>query len=47
MHFDASFLDNNSLREVQEWAESKDLQLLIERPDMEGGDITYEIIQDL
>ncbi|MFK5981425.1 MAG: hypothetical protein QM499_00810 [Flavobacteriaceae bacterium] len=47
LHFDASFLDNNSLRDVQEWAESKDLQLLIERPEMSGGDITYEIIQNL
>jgi hypothetical protein len=47
LHFDASFLDNNSLREVQEWAESKDLQLLIERPSLEGGEIKYEIIQEV
>ena len=45
LHFDASFLDNNSLKEVQEWADSKDLQLLIERPSLEGGDITYQIIE--
>lgn len=45
LHFDASSLDNNSLKEVQEWAESKDLQLLIERPDFEGGNIKYEILE--
>jgi len=45
LHFDASSLDNISLKEVQEWAESKDLQLLIERPDFEGGEIKYEILQ--
>ena len=44
LHFDASFLDNNSLKDVQKWAQENDLQLLIERPDMQGGDIQYEII---
>lgn len=44
MHFDASFLDKNSLMEIQEWANSQDLQLLIERPAWEGGEIKYEII---
>lgn len=45
MHFDASFLDRNSLAEVQEFADSKGIQLLIERPDFEGADtIKYEIL---
>lgn len=45
LHFDASFLDNNNLGKVREWAEKKDLQLLIERPDFDGGEIKYEIIE--
>lgn len=45
MHFDASFLDNNSLKEIQDWAEENDLQLLIERPDYDGDDIAYRITQ--
>lgn len=45
LHFDCSFLDNNSLKEIQKWADSMDLQLLLERPDYEGGDIKYEIIE--
>lgn len=45
LHFDASFLDKNSLEEVCDWAEKNNLQLLIERPDFEGGEITYEIIE--
>jgi hypothetical protein len=45
-HFDCSTLDKNSLMEVQKWAEENDMQLLIERPSWEGGDITYEIIQE-
>lgn len=44
MHFDASTLDNNSLSEVNKWAVENGLQLLIERPDMDGGEIRYEII---
>lgn len=46
MHFDASFLDNISLAEIQKWADENDLQLLIERPDMDGGEIQYNIIQN-
>jgi recombinational DNA repair ATPase RecF len=46
LHFDASTLDNNSLSKVQEWANEKGLQLLIERPDFDGGDIKYEIIDN-
>jgi hypothetical protein len=44
IHFDASFLDNISLNEILIWANENDLQLLIERPDMDGGEIKYEII---
>lgn len=43
LYFDASFLDKNSLSEIEKWATSQDLQLLIERPDFEGGEITYEL----
>ncbi|MQM39859.1 hypothetical protein KBTX_03898 [wastewater metagenome] len=46
LHFDASALDKNSLNEVQKWAEQKDLQLLIERPDWDDGDIKYELINE-
>ena len=45
LHFDASFLDKNSLSEVMDWAEKQDMQLLIERPDFEAGEIQYQIIQ--
>jgi hypothetical protein len=44
MHFDASFLDKNSLSDVEKWANENYLQLLIERPDFDGGDIKYEIL---
>lgn len=44
LHFDASFLDKNSLGEIEKWAESEDLQLLIERPDFEGGEIEYQLL---
>lgn len=46
LHFDASFLDRISLDEVNAWAESEGLQLLIERPDFDGGDIKYELIEN-
>lgn len=45
LHFDASFLDKNSLLEIESWATENDLQLLIERPDFEGGEIEYQIIE--
>jgi hypothetical protein len=45
LHFDASFLDRQSLLEIQAWAETQDLQLLIERPDFEGGEIEYHLIE--
>jgi hypothetical protein len=44
IHFDASTLDKKSLIEVENYANSIGLQLLIERPDFDGGDIKYEII---
>jgi hypothetical protein len=44
LHFDASYLDNKSLSEIEQWAEAQDLQLLIEMPDREGGEIAYELI---
>lgn len=47
LHFDASFLDKNSLAEVETWANVNDLQLLIERPDFEGGEITYNLINEV
>jgi hypothetical protein len=47
LYFDASFLDRNSLAEIQAWANENDLQLLIERPAFDGGEISYEIIETL
>lgn len=44
LHFDASFLDNPSLAEIEAWANSEQLQLLIEMPDRSGGDISYELL---
>jgi hypothetical protein len=46
LHFDASFLDKNSLLDIERWAEANDLQLLIERPDYEGGNIEYHLINE-
>ncbi len=45
LYFDASYLDRNSLSEIQDWAQKNDLQLLIERPDFDGGDIQYQLIE--
>jgi len=42
--FDTSYIDKNSLKEVEERATANDLQLLIERPDYNGGEIKYEIL---
>lgn len=44
LHFDASFLDKKSLSEIELWANKNDLQLLIERPNFEGGEIEYQIL---
>lgn len=46
LHFDASCLDKNSLAEIEQWAEANDLQLLIERPDFDGGEIEYQIVSE-
>jgi DNA repair ATPase RecN len=46
LHFDASYLDKNSLSEIEQWANQNDLQLLIERPDFEGGEIEYQILEN-
>lgn len=45
LHFDASTLDRAHLMEIEAWAQSEDLQLLIERPAFEGGEIKYELIE--
>ena len=45
LYFDASFLDRNTLSEIEAWANGHDLQLLIERPDFEAGELRYEIIE--
>lgn len=45
LYFDASFLDKNSLAEIQAWANEQDLQLLIERPAYDGGEIEYQLIE--
>jgi len=47
LHFDASFLDKVSLAEIEKWAEQEDLQLLIEIPDREAGEIRYELLEDI
>ena len=43
LHFDASFLDKDSLAEIEAWATGEGLQLLIERADFEAGEIEYQI----
>lgn len=45
IHFESSSLDKFSLAEVYKFAESIDLQLLIEKPDFEGGELKYEICE--
>jgi len=46
LYFDASFLDKFTLGEIQEWANKNDLQLLIERPDFDGGEIEVQLIEE-
>ncbi len=46
LYFDASYLDRSSLSEIEFWAQENDLQLLIERPDFDGGEIKYELIEN-
>lgn len=45
IHFDASFLDKNTLAEIETWAAENDLQLLIERADYDAGEIQYQLIE--
>lgn len=47
VHFEASALDKDNLLKVYEYAKSKDLQLFVEKPDFDGGEIRYEIIENL
>jgi hypothetical protein len=47
LHFDASFLDKVSLAEIEAWAVKEDLQLLIEMPDREAGEIRFELLEDI
>lgn len=46
LFFDASHLDKFGLAEVESWASENDLQLLIERPDWEGGEIVVNLVND-
>ena len=46
MHFEASALDNKSLKTVLKWADTQGLQLLVERPDWKGGAIQWDIISE-
>lgn len=45
IHFEASALDNESLSQVEQWAEKNDLQLLIEKVAYNGGEIEYQILE--
>jgi hypothetical protein len=47
LYFDASFLDNKTLAGIEKWAQENDLQLLIEMPDREGGEISYELVENV
>jgi len=42
--FDASYLDKNSLQDIEKRAEKEWLQLLIERPDFDWWELKYEIL---
>lgn len=43
LHFDAAILDKENAMKVLEWAEKRDLQLCIERPLWDGGELTMEV----
>jgi hypothetical protein len=47
MHFDASTLDKFNLAEIEAWAAANDLQLLIEKPDFDGGEIQYQFVSEI
>ena len=46
LYFDASPLDKNSLSEIMAWANENGYQLLIEKPDFDGGEIEYRLIEN-
>lgn len=46
LYFDCSPLDKNNMEAVLKWAKENDLQLLIERPDFDGGELRFEIIEN-
>jgi hypothetical protein len=46
LYFDCSPLDKNSMAAVLKWANENDLQLLIEKPDFDGGELRFEIIEN-
>lgn len=46
LHFDASMLDNESLKAVLAWANENDMQLGVEMVDRSGGDVRYEIVEE-
>ncbi len=45
LYFEASFLDKNTLSEINTWAEQNDLQLMLEMVDRDGGEIEYHLIE--
>lgn len=45
LYFDCSPLDKNSIKDVLQWAEENDYQLLIERPDFDGGELRFELVE--
>lgn len=47
LYFDASPLDRESLEAIEAWAEGQGLQLLIELPSFEGGEIEYKILAEV
>ncbi len=46
LYFDASYLDNKNLKEVEEWADQEGYQLLIEMPDRSAGEIKIELVEE-
>lgn len=44
LHFDAAILDKENAMRVLEWAESRDLQLCLERPMWDGGALKMEVM---
>lgn len=46
LYFDAAPLDRPNLAKIEAWANEQGLQLLIEIPDQEGGEIEYQLIQE-